>query len=105
VIAERVVAVDEQMSRRLLSARYWNHHRATACRSQTWKWVAALFTRSLVDEDDDIFEIGRQHVRLVASLVAIEQQRPAVDTILGGIVLRKSDFGDDPLPERARVLL
>ena len=104
VIAERVVAVDKADVEPTFKREILETIVEEQCvAAEALDGVPAGFDAIFIHEDDDIFEIRGKHVRFVAGLFDVEQQRLAVgNNLRGDLVFLKQEFGGDALPERAR---
>jgi hypothetical protein len=75
MVAERVIAVNEADIEAALEGEVLKAIVEQECvASILGDGVAAALDAVFIDEDDHIFEIGSEHVRLVAGLFAIEEQ-------------------------------
>jgi len=60
--------------------------------------VTATFDAVFVDEDDDVFEVGGEHVGFIAGHFGIEQEGFSVgDDTRGGGIVAEQDFIEEPL--------
>src|SRR5208283_2612095 len=104
MIAKRVVAVDEANIEAALQGEVLKpviEEKRIAAEFRNG--VAPALDTVFVHQDDDIAEVGGQHVGFVAGLLAIEQQRPSVRHDFGwDLVFLECEFREQPLPERSR---
>ncbi|MCG3148560.1 MAG: hypothetical protein PCFJNLEI_02004 [Verrucomicrobiae bacterium] len=103
MIAERVVAVNETDVEPAFEAEVLEPVvEEEGVAAEPGDGVAAGLYSVFVHEDDDVLEVGGEHVGFVAGLFAVEEEGLAVGDNFGwNFVFLKSDFGDDALPERA----